>query len=470
MEIIENKRGIFEVFKYTSLFLLVTFLLACSGPRNRRQVDQQENDREPVAIVGQDTISLYQFKESYQTAIMRTSVNDNLENRKHHLYKMAEGYLMAQAAKQDNLDTIPQFQYRKNMFERKAMRDYMFENIGANIDIDKTKLKEAFRRSRQSRLVRHLFSRRKEEIDKMYQQLKSGEFDFRSLAQQSFSDSALRNNGGLLGWINWGDTGLKFENAVYNLESGQISKPFQSMYGWHIVKVEKIKREILPTSQDYKEFVAKNRKKLERIYKEEKLAEYLNNFMKEQNLKLNLPLLRTISQKLKPKYKNYFLGQNQNFNKLPPQNVESLVLELDEILDQTLVNYKNGQWKVRDYIKRLPELPAQFILTDIEKSVALALRNDLLAEQGREKGINNKTEVQDRVQLRSYEILSHLKSRQLLDSIPYEKRLNWTDEDARLYRIQQWRHKKNEFIEQQKKKVPINFYYDKLENLYSDLQ
>src|SRR6056297_390640 len=213
MEIIENKRGIFEVFKYTSLFLLVTFLLACSGPRNRKQVDQQENDREPVAIVGQDTISLFQFKESYQTAIMRTSVNDNLKNRKHHLYKMAEGYLMAQAAKQDNLDTIPQFQYRKNMFERKAMRDYMFENIGANIDIDKTKLKEAFRRSRQSRLVRHLFSRRKEEIDKMYQQLKSGESDFRSLAQQSFSDSTLRNNGGLLGWINWGDTGLKFENA-----------------------------------------------------------------------------------------------------------------------------------------------------------------------------------------------------------------------------------------------------------------
>ena len=468
MEIIENKRGIFEVFKYTSLFLLVTFMIACNGTGNGKQVDQKEDDHEPVAIVGQDTISLFQFKESYQTAIMRTSVNDNLENRKHHLYKMAEGFLMAQGAKEQNLDTLSQFQYRKNMFERKAMREYMFENIGTDIEIDEAKLKEAFHRSRQSRLVRHLFSRRKEEIDRMYQQLKSGKASFRTLARQTFSDSTLRNNGGLLGWINWGDTGINFENVVYNLKSGQISKPFKSMYGWHIVKVEKINRDILPTNQDYKQFAAKNRKKLERIYQEDQLSDYLNNFMKEQELKLNIPLLRTVSQKLKPRFKQYFLGEQQKLNKLPPQNVESLALELKDILDETLVSYKNGQWTVKNYLRRVPELPAQFILTDIEKSVALALRNDLLAEKARKNRLDQKQEVKDRVQLRSYEILSHLKSQQMMNSIPYEKRLNWTEEDARLYRVQQWRHKKNQFIEQKKKKVPITFHYNKLENLYSE--
>lgn len=464
MEIITHKRGIFEVFKYTSLFLM----LLLSGECNKAGPEIRETETEVFAIVGQDTISALQFKESYQTAIMRTSVNDNLENRKYHLYKMAEGFLLAQAAQDAQLDTLSYFRQRKELIEREVMRQYYFDEIESDIEIDEADLKEAFRRSRETRLVRHLFSRDKEKIERMYARLKRDNSDFYALAHKSFTDSTLQNNGGLLGWVSWGDTDLRFEDVMYSMEENQISEPFKSAYGWHILKVEKIKREILPTQLEYDQFVAKNRKKLVRIYKEEKLSGYLNKFMQNQDLELNIPLLRTISQELKDKYKYYFLGKDQKLNKLPPENVEALALALEDLLNETLVKYDGGEWKVEDYLNRLPELPANFILTDIEKSVALALRNDLLARQAYKQGLHKKREVREKVELRCYELLARLKSHQLHQSIPLEDRLNWTAEDSRLYRMQQWRLKKAKFLEKKRDKTKIRFYYDKLESLYSN--
>jgi len=60
--------------------------------------------------------------------------------------------------------------------------------------------------------------------------------DFADIAKHS-SDDASAARGGDLGWIAPGDTVPDFERVVTSLQPGDLSQPFQSPFGWHIVQV-----------------------------------------------------------------------------------------------------------------------------------------------------------------------------------------------------------------------------------------
>ncbi|MCC7547561.1 MAG: peptidylprolyl isomerase [Burkholderiales bacterium] len=60
--------------------------------------------------------------------------------------------------------------------------------------------------------------------------------DFTELARLH-SDDTSAARGGDLGWISPGDTVPEFEQAMHGLRSGQVSGPFKTAFGWHIVQV-----------------------------------------------------------------------------------------------------------------------------------------------------------------------------------------------------------------------------------------
>ncbi|HUX23121.1 MAG TPA: peptidylprolyl isomerase, partial [Burkholderiales bacterium] len=60
--------------------------------------------------------------------------------------------------------------------------------------------------------------------------------DFGELARLN-SDDPSSANGGDLGWIYPGDTVPAFEHEMNSLKVGEISQPFKTPFGWHIVQV-----------------------------------------------------------------------------------------------------------------------------------------------------------------------------------------------------------------------------------------
>ena len=60
--------------------------------------------------------------------------------------------------------------------------------------------------------------------------------DFAELARLH-SDDASAARGGDLGWVSPGDTVPDFEGAMDALKPGQVSAPFRTPFGWHIVQV-----------------------------------------------------------------------------------------------------------------------------------------------------------------------------------------------------------------------------------------
>jgi peptidyl-prolyl cis-trans isomerase SurA len=64
-----------------------------------------------------------------------------------------------------------------------------------------------------------------------------GGADFGDLARANSTDAVSAADGGDLGWVNPGDLVPEFEQVMNNTPEGQISQPFETEFGWHILQV-----------------------------------------------------------------------------------------------------------------------------------------------------------------------------------------------------------------------------------------
>lgn len=81
-------------------------------------------------------------------------------------------------------------------------------------------------------------------IDSIYNALLNGA-DFAQLAKKYSDDKESAVNGGELPWIQYGQTFPEFEKQAYALKNGQMSKPFMSPVGYHII-LKKDSRNFFP--------------------------------------------------------------------------------------------------------------------------------------------------------------------------------------------------------------------------------
>ncbi len=104
------------------------------------------------------------------------------------------------------------------------------------------------RKSRGERTVAHIMvvekpgdslaEKPEDRIQDIYKKLKQGE-DFEALAKQFSDDTNSAPNGGMLAPFSGGQINSnEFEGAAFGLnEIGEVSEPFKTQYGWHIVKL-----------------------------------------------------------------------------------------------------------------------------------------------------------------------------------------------------------------------------------------
>ena len=62
--------------------------------------------------------------------------------------------------------------------------------------------------------------------------------DFASLARANSDDTGSALKGGELGWVSPGDTVPEFEEVMNKSNPKEVSEPFRSSFGWHILQVE----------------------------------------------------------------------------------------------------------------------------------------------------------------------------------------------------------------------------------------
>jgi peptidyl-prolyl cis-trans isomerase SurA len=70
----------------------------------------------------------------------------------------------------------------------------------------------------------------------LYNQIVNKHEDFAKLAKENSKDDTTANNGGDMGWFTQGDWGSIIGQHIGELKDDQVSQPFQSEAGWHILQ------------------------------------------------------------------------------------------------------------------------------------------------------------------------------------------------------------------------------------------
>lgn len=92
-------------------------------------------------------------------------------------------------------------------------------------------------------------------IERLRDRIEAGE-DFAELARSFSEDPGSALNGGDLNWIDPSSLVPEFREVMANSANGQLSEPFQSQFGWHILEV--LGRRATDASEEYREQQAMN--------------------------------------------------------------------------------------------------------------------------------------------------------------------------------------------------------------------
>jgi parvulin-like peptidyl-prolyl isomerase len=85
-----------------------------------------------------------------------------------------------------------------------------------------------------SREVRHILVKSKARADQLHAQLEDGA-DFAKLARQFSQDPASKKDGGKFN-AQQGATVAPFDKVAFDLDTGELSEPVKTQFGWHIIE------------------------------------------------------------------------------------------------------------------------------------------------------------------------------------------------------------------------------------------
>ncbi|SCZ58311.1 peptidylprolyl isomerase [Thiohalomonas denitrificans] len=108
-------------------------------------------------------------------------------------------------------------------------------------------------------------------LERLRERIQAGE-DFAALARTHSDDKGSARSGGDLGWSNPGSFVPAFEQVLDGLSPGEISRPFKSDFGWHIVQL--IER------RDHDNTEAYNRNRAHQALRERKAEEELQSWLR----------------------------------------------------------------------------------------------------------------------------------------------------------------------------------------------
>ncbi len=120
----------------------------------------------------------------------------------------------------------------------------------------------------------------KKELEGFREQILKGKSKFAELAAKYSQDSGSRNSGGELGWVPRGAAVKEFDDVLFKLKKGEISKPFKTPYGYHIAQMEDYEKE-------YTSKFAEVRMKVSEKYRMEKTMEKILAISEKLSEKLN---------------------------------------------------------------------------------------------------------------------------------------------------------------------------------------
>lgn len=201
-----------------------------------QKVDQDKT----LFQIGDEKYSVEGFLENYNKNL--DLVIDDSQKTIDNYFQLYINYnLKLKEAKALGLDKSEAYLKDYNKYYKQ-----LADNFIANGEITEAMLQETYNRYKTEVKASHILitNSSKEAADtlkayqkaeKARQKLLAGE-DFDKVARQFSDDPSVKMNDGDLGWFRAFKMIYPFENATYNMQTGDISKPIKTKFGYHIIK------------------------------------------------------------------------------------------------------------------------------------------------------------------------------------------------------------------------------------------
>jgi len=154
---------------------------------------------------------------------------------------LIENQLFADAAEAQKLAAGPDFNERMQYWRRRSLRDLYFDKTVKDTvsDAEAKNFYDSQVGSAKTEEVRarHILVESKEKARELFEKVAYGT-DFAELAKQHSKDPGSKDQGGDLGYFSKGQMVPQFEEAAFKLQKGEVSQPFETQFGWHIIKVD----------------------------------------------------------------------------------------------------------------------------------------------------------------------------------------------------------------------------------------
>jgi peptidyl-prolyl cis-trans isomerase C len=180
---------------------------------------------------------------------------------------VADMILVSKAAQDKKFGDSADFKRKIEFARKKLLMEGLLQTVGKEATTDAEMHKvydEAVKQIGEEKEVhaRHILFRTpagdekagKEAEDKIkavVARLKKGE-DFAKVAGEVTEDPSGKANGGDLGYFTKDQMVPEFSEAAFKLDSGQISDPVKTQFGWHVIKVEDKRTKQAPKFEDVK--------------------------------------------------------------------------------------------------------------------------------------------------------------------------------------------------------------------------
>ena len=223
--------------KLVVITLLAALLSACSG------------GGESIGKINGDNISAEQFDA--WLAFKRIAIKDDKHRAELIKQYLEREALMRSVADKKILDKdlveaeVNDFKQQMviSRYFEKYLKDVVTDQAVQNYYVANAKNYE----QRQAHIAHILFRLNKSMNDnerlarltaarEVYSKLKAGE-DFATLAKDNSEDKHSAKKGGDLGWLKFGAINQGFSEMAFALEEGQYTEPFETPFGYHIVKL-----------------------------------------------------------------------------------------------------------------------------------------------------------------------------------------------------------------------------------------
>ena len=122
----------------------------------------------------------------------------------------------------------------------RMVSEKVFEEVTSEVEVADEDIQAYFEQNEQqfqqpaSREVRHILVKSKARADQIHRQLENGG-NFARLARQFSTDPASKNEGGEF-TAQEGATVAPFDKVAFGLETGELSQPVKTQFGWHIIE------------------------------------------------------------------------------------------------------------------------------------------------------------------------------------------------------------------------------------------